>query len=223
MTARELFMEQNVNTNATFNPNTALAKITLNSSKLNNQSPISQIGIGENSQITGNVNIQQTGNILTQYVSNLQVQGTVNVQQQVTVDASKINFDLKSLLKSYYRNNEQYICRVISSLPKLDINENCFINLSIIKKIDQKKDDQKKLENKLCDYDRDRIYSSYEDIFNTNNKQFIPITDLFGFQHEISSKRLLIIGRAGIGYRVLSQILIFAAKRATRFLWAKFR
>lgn len=113
---------------------------------------------------------------------------------------------LKRQLKQYYTNEENaFIHRLRGNKASI---ESSYINLAIVKEEDQRQTEKKGLQQKL---ERDGMISSYEDIYNVHQKRRIDIPNLFD-QYDGGGKqpkRLLILGRAGIGKTVLCQRIAY--------------
>ncbi|MGZ3634024.1 MAG: NACHT domain-containing protein [Parachlamydiaceae bacterium] len=118
---------------------------------------------------------------------------------------------VKNEMICFYTSNNREIKRSFQvDVPPFKIEE-CFINLSIVKEEEQKNQERETFRNKRS---REQIFGSYEDVFKTGNKEHILPKDLFE-PREVKSptrevknpKRLLILGRAGIGKSTLCQYL----------------
>ncbi|MGZ6298181.1 MAG: NACHT domain-containing protein, partial [Parachlamydiaceae bacterium] len=111
---------------------------------------------------------------------------------------------VKNQITCFYASRDREIKRSFwVYAPPLKIEE-CFINLSILKEGKQKDKEKEALEKKSK---REQIFGSYEDVFKTADKKPIHLKDLFESRDGKDPKKLLILGRAGIGKSTLCQYL----------------
>ncbi|MGZ3634023.1 MAG: ankyrin repeat domain-containing protein, partial [Parachlamydiaceae bacterium] len=111
---------------------------------------------------------------------------------------------VKNKMTDFYQSNGGEIERsLLVNAPPLKI-EQCFINLSIVKEKVQKNTETEALGKREK---REQIFGGYEDVFKTVNKEPIFPKDLFEPREGKTPKRLLILGRAGIGKSTLCKYL----------------
>ncbi|MGZ3633610.1 MAG: NACHT domain-containing protein [Parachlamydiaceae bacterium] len=113
-------------------------------------------------------------------------------------------YHVRNQITCFYTSNDREIKRSfwVDALP-LKIEE-CFINLSIVKEEAQKNKEKEALGKNR---NREQIFGGYEDVFKAENKKPIDPKDLFEPRYGKNPKRLLILGRAGIGKSTLCQYL----------------
>lgn len=114
---------------------------------------------------------------------------------------------LTQQLKYNYAQNDSEIQRIFGNTLSL---QECFINLAIVKSEQQKEIELEKLK---LQSERLQIDSSYEEIYSLAKKEVFYPTQLFDERDKRIPRRIVIIGRAGIGKSVLGQYL-------SAYLWA---
>ena len=120
---------------------------------------------------------------------------------------------LIAMIKQCYRENDRLSDMFAGDGPSLTLSEGCYINLALVKSVEQKakeKDQCKKgAQSKAIDTYLERQHlSSFEEIYQP--KEALPLAELFVPKASEGSQpihRVLMLGRAGIGKSTLCHYL----------------
>ncbi len=171
------------------------------------------------------------GNLYTFAVHNNNAPLIVNGESSSpSLSSNSSQIDLPVLLRSYYRRHDQ-LENVLTGIP-LSLKESHYVQLAIVQQDEQKEKEKQAYggaENQTNF--RDERVGSYEKIYGTKNP--IELKDFFKPDKDCKDepKRLLVLGRAGIGKSTLCQYIAWCwseekglwSDRFDAIFWIKLR
>ncbi len=124
-----------------------------------------------------------------------------------SLSSSASQLDLSTLLRDYYQCHNQ-LENVLTGIP-LSLKENHYVQLAMVKQEEQKEKEKQLHRDKNETNFRDERVGTYEKIHGIKNP--IELEDLFKLDKDCKEepKRLLVLGRAGIGKSTLCQYIVW--------------